>query len=65
MCCHGAVAIKKTGNVYAFEALDELCFKPKNYKVSRVQGGGLVLCARSGRGLLDIRPRLRNSILFH
>ena len=28
-----AAALRTTGNVYAYEALDELCFKPRNFKV--------------------------------
>jgi peptidyl-prolyl cis-trans isomerase-like protein 2 len=26
------VAIKATGNVYSYDAIDELCIKPKNWK---------------------------------
>lgn len=27
------VALKTTGNVYSYDAIDELCVKPKNWKV--------------------------------
>jgi hypothetical protein len=31
-----AVAIRPTGNVFSYEAVEELCFKSKNYKVGAV-----------------------------
>lgn len=30
------VALKTTGNVYSYDAVDELCIKPKNWKVGRL-----------------------------
>jgi peptidyl-prolyl cis-trans isomerase-like protein 2 len=34
------VAIKTTGNVYCYDAVDELCIKPKNWKVGNSLGLG-------------------------
>ncbi len=41
-----AAAIRTTGNVYSYEALDELCFKPKNYKVWLAR-----VCVQCTRGM--------------
>jgi len=43
------VALKTTGNVYSYDAVDELCIKPKNWKV-----GGCCCCGGPYRGMGEI-----------